>query len=191
MPDSISPAIIKEAMSGNASAFKVIVEEYQMFAYAVSFRFVGNADDAEDLVQEAFIKLWKNLKSYRQDVKLSTWFYRILVNLCLDFLKSRHGKQRKKFTPVEVALKVSGKDTPESEYQHQELMQSVFACAEELTPKQRAVFVLRDLEGLDVAEVEKILSMSSANIKSNLFYARQKVSEKLKVIYQTNGNLLM
>lgn len=191
MPESISPAIIKEALSGNASAFKVIVEEYQTFAYAVAFRFVGNADDAEDLVQEGFIKLWKNLSKYRQDVKLSTWFYRILVNLCLDFLKSSHGRQRKRFTEINTANTVAGKETPESVYNNYELMKIIQTCAEELTPKQHAVFVLRDLEGLDVEEVEKILSMTSTNIKSNLFHARQKVSEKLRVIYQTKNNHLM
>lgn len=188
MPDSISPAIIKAAMSGDASAFKAIVEEYQTFAYAVSFRFVGNADDAEDIVQEGFIKLWKNLKAYRQDIKLSTWFYRILVNLCLDFLKSRHGKQRRKFTEIDAAFRIAGNHTPESDYQHHELLKNILACADELTPKQHAVFVLRDLEGLDVSEVEQILSMSSANIKNNLFHARQKVSEKIKAIYQTKDN---
>lgn len=191
MPESISPAIIKEALSGNASAFKVIVEEYQTFAYAVAFRFVGNADDAEDLVQEGFIKLWKNLSKYRQDVKLSTWFYRILVNLCLDFLKSSRGRQRKRFTEINTANTVAGKETPESIYNNYELMKIIQTCAEELTPKQHAVFVLRDLEGLDVEEVEKILSMTSTNIKSNLFHARQKVSEKIRVIYQTKDNHLM
>ncbi|PZR29050.1 MAG: hypothetical protein DI538_24330, partial [Azospira oryzae] len=75
--------------------------------------------------------------------------------------------------------------TPEKEYEREELMRVILETAEELTPKQKAVFILRDLEGLAVDEVTVILSMSAGNVKSNLFHARQKMAEKLKAFYQT------
>ena len=185
MPDSLSLEIIQEVARGSTKAFRVVVEEYQAFAYAVAFRFVGNEDDAEDIVQETFVRLWKNLHLYKQEIKLTTWLYRIIANLCLDFLKSRHGRQRKNKVDIDKVSFVHDHSTPEKEFQQRELMQAIHQGAEELTPKQRAVFILRDLEGLTTEEVSEALTMSAGNVKSNLFYARQKMVEKLKVFYQT------
>jgi RNA polymerase sigma-70 factor, ECF subfamily len=187
MPDLTAPDVIEKAMAGDTDAFRTIVEGHQAFAYAVAFRFVGNEDDAEDLVQEAFIKLWKNLTSYRREIKLSTWLYRILVNLCLDFLKSGTAKRKRSNVDIGRGQFVEDGTTPEKEFQHVELMHAVQVAAEGLTPKQRAVFILRDLENFSVAEAMEILSMPAGNVKSNLFYARKKVSEKLKAFYQDSG----
>ena len=188
MPIHLSPEVIRQASEGNKEAFRYLVEAYQAFAFAVSYRFVGNDDDAEDIVQEAFIRLWKSLPRYRQEIKITTWLYRIIANLCLDFLKSRRGKQRKNQVDISVSHSVQDPDTPEKKLHRQELMEAVWRAAEALTPKQRAVFILRDLEELPVEEVCSILSMSPGNIKSNLYYARLKVSEKLKAFYQTTDN---
>ena len=186
MPDLTSREVIDKALAGNTEAFRTIVEDHQEFAYAVAFRFVGNEDDAEDLVQEAFVRLWKNLKSYRKEIKLSTWLYRIVVNLCLDFLKSNYRRRKQSNLDLNSGQFVQDSSTPEKEFQQRELMQIIQNTATELTPKQRAVFILRDLEELSVEEVIEILSMSAGNVKSNLFYARQKMSEKLKAFYQTS-----
>jgi RNA polymerase sigma-70 factor, ECF subfamily len=186
MPDLTAPNVIEKAMAGSMDAFRTIVENHQSFAYAVAFRFTGNEDDAEDLVQEAFIKLWKNLKSYRREIKLSTWLYRILVNLCLDFLKSGSTKRKRNNVDINRGQFVEDGSTPEKEFQQRELMQAIHTAAEGLTPKQRAVFILRDLENFSVTEVMEILSMPAGNVKSNLFYARKKMGEKLKAFYQVS-----
>jgi RNA polymerase sigma-70 factor (ECF subfamily) len=185
MPDLVTPQIIQEAASGNRTAFRTIVEQHQGFVYAVAFRFVNDSSDAEDLTQEVFIRLWKGLHTYRDEVKFTTWLYRIVANRCLDFLKSRHGRQRKNKVDVTSGQFVQDHSTPEKELQYTELMRAIHQTAEKLTPKQRAVFILRDLEGLSSEEVSEALEMSLGNVKSNLFYARQKMSEKLKTLYQT------
>lgn len=185
MPDLLSPHTIREAASGNRQAFRTIVEQYQGFVYAVAFRFVQDASEAEDLTQEIFIRLWTSLYTYRDEVKFTTWLYRIVANRCLDFLKSRHGRQRKNMVDVTSGYFVQDHSTPEREFQQTELMRAINLAAEELTPKQKAVFILRDLEGLTTEEVSEALSMSVGNVKSNLFYARQNMSEKLKAYYQT------
>jgi len=185
MPDLISREVLRDAMNGNATAFRTVVEQHQAFAYAVAFRFTGNEEEAEDIVQEAFVRLWKNMKTYRQEVKLTTWLYRIIANLALDFLKSRRGKERRTKVDIYIGHFVRDQSTPEKAYQQQELMQAIYQAAEDLTPKQKAIFILRDLEGLSVEEVMEILSMTAGNVKSNLFYARQKMGEKLKAFYQT------
>jgi RNA polymerase sigma-70 factor (ECF subfamily) len=189
MSAPVEQEIIRKAMAGHTDAFREIVNHYQTFAYAVSFRFLSNAEDSEDVVQEAFIRLWKNMPKYRPEIKITTWLYRIIANLCLDFLKSTYGKQRKNQVDMEYALKYSS-DADELVHTN-ELSELIQRIANELTPKQKAVFILRDLEDLDVEEVCSILSMSAANVKSNLYYARQQVSEKLKRHYQTTDKITM
>lgn len=185
MPEPITPELIQEAVRGSQPAFRAIVEANQGFVYAVAFRFVNDGQEAEDITQEVFVQLWKNLKSYRHEVKLTTWLYKIITNRCLDFLKSRHGQQRKNRVDIDRSRLVQDQSTPEKEFQQQELKRIVHKAAEELTPKQKAVFILRDLEGLTPEEVSEALDMSAGNVKSNLFHARQKMTEKLKAYYLT------
>jgi RNA polymerase sigma-70 factor, ECF subfamily len=188
MPEPLIHELIQNAARGDTQAFRTIVEQHQTFVYAVAFRFVHDEEDAEDITQEVFIRLWKNLSQYRSEIKLTTWLYRIIANYCLDFLKSQHGRQRKNKVDVDSHHQLPNPLTPEKEFQQQEFMNILKQVAEELTPKQRAVFVLRDLEGLSPEEVSAALSMSAGNVKSNLFHARQKAAEKLKTIYQTTHN---
>lgn len=185
MPEPITPELIQEAVRGSQQAFRTIVQTNQGFVYAVAFRFVNDAQEAEDITQEVFVRLWKNLHTYKKEVKLTTWLYKIVTNRSLDFLKSRHGRQRKNKVDIEKHQGLTTHSTPEKEFQQVELMGAINQAAEELTPKQKAVFILRDLEGLTQDEVSQTLSMSTGNVKSNLFYARQKMTEMLKAHYQT------
>jgi len=184
-----TPEVLQEAMAGNPKAFQMLVEEHQAFAYRVAFRFVANADEAEDIVQEVFVKLWQHLNKYNQDVKLTTWLYRMLANRCLDFLKSMRARQLKNHVDIKDSYSVSGIITTDEALHNQDLMKAIQETASSLTPKQRAVFILRDLEDLQVDEVCEILSMTAGNVKSNLYYARKALSEKLKVYYQSNSSI--
>lgn len=191
MPEPITPELIQEAVRGSQQAFRAIVEVNQSFVYAVAFRFVNDSQEAEDITQEVFVRLWKNLHTYKQEVKLTTWLYKIVTNRCLDFLKSRHGRQRKNKVNIDNTHFVQDHSTPEKEFQQQELSRIIHAAADKLTPKQKAVFILRDLEGLSQEEVSEALSMSTGNVKSNLFYARKRMTEKLKAYYQTTGKVFL
>jgi RNA polymerase sigma-70 factor (ECF subfamily) len=150
---------------------------------------LGQAEDAEDVVQEAFIRLWKNLHHYRPEVKLTTWLYRIIVNLCLDVLKSSHRKHQKKSMNVKEEWNLTNHQATDEDVQTQELHALIQEAASGLTPMQKAVFILRDLEDLPMEDVCSILVMSAGNVKSNLYYARQHMSEKLKKYYQTTDKL--
>lgn len=185
MRNTIDPKVIMAAAKGDRQAFRQVVEAHQGFVYSVAFRFVNNGADAEEITQDVFVKLWKQLHTYRLDVKLTTWLYTIVTNTSLDFLKSRYGKELKQTTSLDKGKFLYAQNpTPEEEIQHVELNQIVHEVAAQLTPKQRAVFILRDLEGLTPQEVAKSLGMSLGNVKSNLFYARQKVIARLDVYYK-------
>jgi RNA polymerase sigma-70 factor, ECF subfamily len=191
MTKQVDAGVIRNAMAGNSDAFRVIVDHYQSFAYAVAFRFLNQAEEAEDVVQESFIRLWKNLSKYRPEVLLSTWLYRIITNLCLDFLKSTYAKQQKNQRDVQTEYLLKSNGEVDEELNVVELNEMIQRAATKLTPKQKAVFILRDLEELPVAEVCVILSMTAGNVKSNLYYARQQIGESLKKYYQTTDKIII
>ena len=161
----------------------MLVSNCQRFAFSLALRLVGNRTDAEDILQEVFIRVWKHLPSYRKEVKFTTWLYTIVTNRCLDHLKSRHRKNARLYDGWEDHPGLTDHETTDQQLLHEEFRAVVSAMAEVLTPKQRAVFVLRDLEELPVEEVCIILSMSAGNVKSNLYHARVRMSELIKRYY--------
>lgn len=170
MPHLNEAEIIEQAKSGNQLAFRALVESFQGFVYSIAYRFTGNASEAEDLMQETFIRCWKNLDRYNAEYKMKTWLGKIVSNLCLDYLKSARRKNESK--AVDFSIHIMDDANPEKEFETKELHSIILKLADRLTPKQRAVFILRDLEMLEVDEVCEILGMNSANVKSNLYYAR-------------------
>ncbi len=172
--------LIRRSATGDTRAFRELVEHHQSFAYAVAYRFTSHTDDARDVAQEAFVKLWKNLKRYRNEVKLTTWLYTIIMNQAFDHLKSAHRRAARHSEDVQVGTV----HTDPSEQDRAELLQVIAQLATTLTPKQQSVFVLRDLEGLDSPEVETITGMDASQVKSNLYYARLTLREKLQKYYQ-------
>lgn len=184
MPQQPELDILIRAQAGDRLAFRVIVELYQGFLYSVAFRFLGNRVDAEDAVQETFIKLWKNFKNYQPPTKLSTWLYRIIVNYCLDDKKSMRNRYLKKTISAEQAVGIVSTSTPQTELLVKEATEVIHQAANQLVGKQKMIFVLRDLEGLDTPEVSALLTMEEDQIKSNLYHARKKVSEWIKENYQ-------
>ncbi len=184
MPPTVAPDLIEKAKGGDHHAFRKVVETHQGFAYAVAFRFVGNRSEAEDITQEAFIKLWKNIGKYRPEIKLTTWLYKIIMNLSLDFLKSTYRRNQLKMEDVESNPLVLDTVNFEQRSDDTEMLGVIIELAKQLTPKQQSVFVLRDLEGLPVEEVIEITGMDQGQIKSNLYCARIKVREELEKHYQ-------
>ena len=176
--------LIERAKDGDSQAFRKLVERHQRFVYSVAHRFTNNGSEAEDIAQEVFLKLWKNLKNYKQDIKLTTWLYKIITNHCLDYLKSRSRKQQMNNVEMKMSIQIADEINHEQQIEDRELLQIVTALAKRLTFKQQAVFVLRDLEGLAVEEIGDILDMSASNLKSNLYHARQKIREDLTLYYK-------
>lgn len=174
MPDKV---LVLQALQGDKSSFRQIVEQTQSMVYNVAYRFLRNQHDAEDISQEVYLRLFKNLKNYNPTIKLSTWLYTITTNCCLDVLKSSARKQQ--YTSLDQMTTVESPDQAQLSLERFELHELILNMAERLTPVQKAVFILRDLENLSLEEVSNILSMRSNNVKSNLYYARKRMSELL------------
>lgn len=185
MPLASDQEIVEKALAGDMQAFRQLVERHQRFVYALAYRMVGTVGDAEDITQETFIRLWKNLSRYRHEIKLTTWLYKITTNLCLDFLKSAYNKHTKRTLDLDDHRGMFSVWSADQPLLSEELAVALEKISAELSPKQKAVFVLRDMEDLPMPEIGQILSLSSGKVKSNLYYARKKVGELIAKHYET------
>lgn len=155
--------------------------KYEKTVYNLALRMVGDRDDAFDMTQEAFIKAYGSLSSFRGDSKFSVWIYRIATNVCLDFLRSKSRKQQ-------VSLTVSDDDDedaqldipdpkadPEQQLIKKISMQSVEEGLKTLPDKQRQILVMRELGGMSYAEIGAALSLEEGTVKSRIFRARKRL----------------
>jgi RNA polymerase sigma-70 factor, ECF subfamily len=189
-PDQISEAeklldqVLTRSKEGDVWAFRQLVESHQQYAFSLAFRIIGDEDDARDIVQEAFIRVWKHIKDFVPDVKFTTWLYRIVVNVAYDRLKAEK-RRRFLFMRMEKTPQIDSQPdgtAPDASLVNRDLAEKIKAFAQKLPLKQRLVFVLRDLQDLTVDEVAEVLDMSRESVKTNLCYARQNIRRKLKLM---------
>lgn len=170
--------IIGRVLGGDTEAFSELVTRYEKTVYNLALRMVGDRSDAADMAQEAFVKAWTNLPSYRGESRFSAWLYRITTNVCLDFL--RHKSRR-----PQVSLSTSDDDEerqldiPDPKSMTEELlmkklgMEAVHRGLERLPPKHRQILVMRELGGLSYSEIAAQLSLEEGTVKSRIFRARK------------------
>ncbi|MGH7595768.1 MAG: RNA polymerase sigma factor [bacterium] len=163
--------------------FAAVVEQHQRSLVQLAFRLVGNAEDAKDLAQWAFAKLWLN--RHRLDAEREVFHYlrKALVNLCIDHLR-RRGKHE---PGVEFDENRFSRDpaNPLQQLEDQELQNQLLRCIDALKPKQKATIVLRDLEGYSVEETAGMLACTKTNVLCNLHLARENVRRKMQQWVET------
>lgn len=165
------------AREGDEDAFRSLVERHRRFVVNLAYRFLASRADAEDAAQEVFVKLWRNLGTYREEVKMTTWLYTMVTNHCLDVVKSAGRRRGRETVEADERLSLSDPASLEQVADLQERLRLVAALAGSLPEKQQAVFVLRDLQGVEPAEASEVLGMPVEVIKSNLYHARLKMRE--------------
>jgi len=173
---------IREAAAGDSRSFGHLVTKYQQHAFNLAFRIICDEDDARDVVQDSFIKIWKNMKRYNPKIKFSTWMYTIITNTAIDQLRSSKKRKILDIDNLEGKLQ-STSDGPEKQLDNKELMQLISTATETLSEKQKLVYVLRELQGLSSEEAGEILNLTASSIKSNLYFARKEIKEKLQKIF--------
>ena len=164
---------------GNESAFNEIVRRYQEKLYWVARRFVNDHDEADDVVQEVFIKAYDALKDFRSESGLYTWLYRIAVNMSLNVVRKRKVRE---FLQLDTLLgeEQSSEDRPDEALERSEHRSLVQEAVNKLPEKQRAVFVMRYYEELSYEEIAAILKTSVGGLKANYFHAIRKIGEYVK-----------
>ena len=174
-------AIVRKVLKGDTNAFETLVLEYEKNVYNIALRMTGNSEDASDMTQEAFIKAFNSLQSFRGDSKFSVWLYRIVSNVCLVFLRSRNRRPT-------VSLSVEdddGEDTQldvADESQSPELLldrkltrESVRRGLDSLPPDYRQILLLREIQGFSYEEISKALDLEVGTVKSRIFRARKRL----------------
>jgi RNA polymerase sigma-70 factor, ECF subfamily len=174
--------LIYRSRQNDLKSFQKLVEMHQSFVYSLSFRLLHNDDDACDAVQETFIRVWKHLHRFDTEMRFATWLYKIATNICYDRIKALKRRNNLISFDVESAMLVNqpSLENMETSIINNELAHMIKFLTNELTPKQKIVFTLRDLEGLEVEEIMEITGLSPAKVKSNLYCARQFMREKLE-----------
>ncbi len=182
---------LSRSRSGDTRAFSAVVEFYQERAIRIAYSFLGNWEDARDSAQEAFIKAFKNLGSFKAESRFYTWFYRILANECKDHLRKKKvrgfislwagrasGSETEEESPE---AKVAAKESDASkQLENKELGEKIFWVIRKLPFQQQNAFSLRYLEGLSMEEIADHMSLSVGAVKAHLWQAGRKVREILK-----------
>lgn len=177
--------IIEQVKEGNKTAFKYLVEEYQKYAFNLAFRILCNEEDAKDVVQESFIKIWKNIKRFNTGLKFTTWMYKIVINTAIDKQKSLRVSKTVQLDEITNSILAIERDGPDARLNNDQLGKVIEQITSVLPEKQRLVFILRDLQSMDSPEVENVLDLTETSVKSNLYYARQVVRQKLEKFLET------
>jgi RNA polymerase sigma-70 factor (ECF subfamily) len=164
----------------DARAFRKLVEAHQSMVYTLAFRLLCNEEDAKDVVQETFIRVWKHLDSFNTELKFSTWLYSIAAHRCYDILKKAKHNFSLRIEDQNAISEFISNENIERKVINAELSHIISSLTKELTPKQKLVFTLCDLEGLETDEVKSITGLSAAKIKSNLYLARQFIRIKVQ-----------
>lgn len=175
--------VIRDIIKGDKSTFRKLVEAYQEKAYGLAFRMLGDEEDARDVVQEGFIKIWEKIHTYDQNEKFSNWMYRIVSNTAIDRIRTRKRNPENHYDDISALSYLSEHDNPEKKLETEESLKLIRLLTKELPEKQSLVFSLRDLQGLSQNEVEEITGMKGDLVKSNLYHARKFIREKLINIF--------
>lgn len=181
--------LVREVQGGNQAAFEQLVHAHDQAVLKLALRITGSESDAQDIHQEAFLKVYTKLAGFRFECSLSTWIYRIVTNLCLDHLR----RNRKRREDVAMEGTVEGEEynllnqlpddraanNPEQQLFGRELSTHISSALQTLTPRERMVFELKHFQGLKLRTVGQILKTSEASIKTSLCRATQKLRLQL------------
>lgn len=191
-PDTAETTVqddIRKSQTGDTAAFGRVVRTLHDYAFQLAFRLLCEREEANDVVQEAFIKAWHSLDRYDSRSKFTTWLYTIVSNLSLDRLRARKrwGARFTREGSADSSSEPSDGLWLDEQYSNEELAGIIRRLTRFLPPKQRLIFTLRDLQDLPVEEVAKNANMSAATIKANLHYARRAIRDHLASHYDIEG----
>jgi len=181
--------LIREAQRGNRASFEELVRHYDQAVLRLALHLTGSESDAQDIYQDAFLKAYRNVGTFRFECSFYTWIYRIVTNLCLDHLRKRQVRKE----DAHVATDSSGEEydllsqvpdgragaNPERDLMRRELGGRINRALDKLTPRERMVFELKHYHGLKLRTVGEILNNTEETAKNTLFRATQKLRGSL------------
>jgi RNA polymerase sigma-70 factor (ECF subfamily) len=188
MPDEME--LVQKAQTGDALAFEYLVRQYDQQVLSIALSFTNHGEDAKDIYQEVFIRVFRALPGFRFESKFSTWLHKITTNVCLTH-RQKAKRHRHQSLDQEIELsdgssyalsEVIADDTatPEKESQDSEITQQIQKALEVLSPQQKLVFTLKHYQGYKLREIAEMMNCAEGTVKKHLFVANEKLREQLK-----------
>lgn len=188
--------LIQNIKNGDSGAFQELVNKYRKKAFRIAYQFVGNIEDAAEIAQDAFVRVHRSVGRFDGKSTFYTWFYRILVNLCLDFKKKKKislttfsqfnsNTAQQDFGGQWVQDEVS--ESPVKRLELQEVQDKIIKAVNDLSEKQKVVFILRHYEKMALKDIAELLNMAEGTVKSHLARAILKLKETLHDVYKKGG----
>lgn len=179
--------LIEDLRAGDMTALAVIVEKYKRLVYRLAFQITKNHEDANDVMQDTFLKVYESIHSFRNESAFETWLYRIVVNQAINLVKRRERRREAPLsgtteTQIRSELKRASnlRNNPHLSVERKELQRQVTQAVNSLPMKHRMVVILHEFEGLTHPKIASILNCSEGTVRSRLHYARKKLRERLK-----------
>lgn len=193
----VEKMLIKRCIKGDIDAFEKLIESHQKRAYNIALRILKNPDDAMDISQEAFIKVFKSIKSFKFQSSFSTWLYRIISNTCIDFLRKNKNEVYSIDNPIQTDegnIKRQFEDqgnTTEEMFNKKMTKELVHNAIDELEDQHRVIVILRDIEGFSYSEIADILGCTLGTVKSRISRARDNLKNIILRDMEQNNNSIV
>jgi RNA polymerase sigma-70 factor (ECF subfamily) len=186
--DSEDLQLVEAFLGGDESAFRTLFDKYREKVFGVAFRFVRHHEDALEITQDVFLRVYLGLSQFRTNSKFFTWLYRIAVNRAIDYRRSRKSTPISGFDPSELESSASAvrgdasrsQPSPGDIAEERELREELAEAVDRLSPKHRAVFLLHASENLSYKEIAAVVGCNIGTVMSRLFYARKSLREELE-----------
>jgi RNA polymerase sigma-70 factor, ECF subfamily len=183
-------ALVAKARSGDTDAYRVLVERHSRALFRLAFRMTGNESDAEDVVQESFLRAYKQLDKFDERASFGTWLYRITANCSLDLMRSKK-RRSEQIAPADPEMDdpilnlPSHDPSPERSAASGQVRERVAEAMKELSATERTAFVLRHFEGMCIEDVSRVLDCQPGAAKHSVFRAVQKLRRALEPLVST------
>jgi RNA polymerase sigma-70 factor, ECF subfamily len=180
--------LVETIRAGDTDAFETLVRRKTTKVYALCYRVIGNAEDAKDISQLVFLKLWENLEKYDPQYAFDTWLYRMVTNVAIDFMRNK--QSRDNAVNSNLRLVKTAADAEQTVVVQRKEIENVFNdISTVLSPKQKTVFIMNQMEDLPSAEIAKILGCRESTVRNHLFNARKLMQQQLQKRYPEYAQL--
>ncbi len=185
--ESTDRELISRAQGGESAAFEALVYRYDKHVLAIAASYTNSPDEAKDIYQEVFLRVYRSLGGFKFQSEFSTWLYRIVTNVCLTHRTRHRGRTFLSIDEVdrsETDLQVSPRPvSPERQAQNSEISKHIENAMQHLSSQQRLVFTLKHYQGYKLREIASMMDCAEGTVKKYLFTATEKLRQRLKKLY--------
>jgi len=178
--------LVEKVLDGDESAFEALLHPYRKGILNMAYQICLNPEDARDISQEAVVKAYQYLNKFKKTKRFKNWIYTITVNAAYDFLHKKSSQQN--LIKEKEHIDIDKKHSPEKLYQNKEIRDKIKSCLQSLTPKERIVYVLRDVREFSIKETSQFLKISSQSVRTHLSRARKKIRFQYEKLNHKKGD---